>query len=73
MDSVRKVSWQNTPLGNRKKMAKDWEKARDWLKQKSITRMSAKVNNLEVVLLYTALPRVQVLMRYRQSMSFTCT
>ena len=43
MYSVRKVSWQNILLGNRKKMAKDWEKARDWLKQKSITRMSAKV------------------------------
>ena len=24
-------------------MADDWEKARDWLKQKTITRMSAKV------------------------------
>ena len=24
-------------------MGEDWEKARDWLKQKSITRMSAKV------------------------------
>ena len=43
MDSVRKVSWQNTLPGNRKKMTQDWEKARDWLKQKSITRMSAKV------------------------------
>ena len=31
------------------KMSQDWEKARDWLKQKSITRMSAKVDKLAEV------------------------
>ena len=28
-------------------MSEDWEKARDWLKQKSVTRMSAKVRNTD--------------------------
>ena len=26
-------------------VVEDWEKARDWLKQKSLTRFSAKVSN----------------------------
>ena len=26
-------------------MTEDWEKARDWLKQEEVTKMSAKVNN----------------------------
>ena len=50
VDSVRQVSCQNPQLGNREKMAEDWEKARDWLMQKSITRISAKVTRFLALL-----------------------
>ena len=44
MRSVPSGSGKNWNLCD--KMSQDWEKARDWLKQKSITRMSAKVKRL---------------------------
>ena len=44
-------------------MAEDWEKARDWLKQEEVTKMSAKVKNyvfVRCVLLSPILIRCQV-------------
>ena len=43
VDSARQVSCQNPVSEKSAKMGEDWEKARDWLNQKSVTRMSAKV------------------------------